>query len=215
MSIEKFLSLVTTKNLYLTRLDGFKDTWEGLWPKSVIRNFEDENSHLGFAESSFHLLNEDLRKRSFVCCWHQNVHESAALLDLYSGKSGVAIRTTVGSLMNSLSNKSNFEIGRAIYIDFDDHDLRLPLNMLVAPFIKRKSFEHEKEVRLLLWDINKTQPEESKGAVAAVNLNAMLDEIRVAPDSDPWILGIIEIICRKFDVLAPVTQSSLYSPLVY
>jgi len=217
IDLERFISLLHTRSLFLCRLDAFRDPWEGSWPRPLVEavraNWTDgQGDH--FLEMS-----HKLRVANYVSCWHASQSESAALWDLYSGKSGVAIQSTVGALQSSISDEKNYYIGTVKYIDFDTEPVP-ELNLLVPPFLKRKSFEHEREIRVLHWQV----PTNSNGvqpAIAAENHslvidpNVLIDKLYIAPSSPSWLTQALQDLCKRFGLSASVTRSSLYDPHVY
>ena len=94
-----------------------------------------------------------------VNCWHRSDHESEAMWNLYS-KSGVAIKTTVRSIKNSLAANSQpytVQVGAIKYMDFLDPNLSpqdcvTPDGHLMG-MIKRLAYAHEREVRMSISDI--------------------------------------------------------------
>ncbi|UOV01697.1 DUF2971 domain-containing protein [Pseudoxanthomonas mexicana] len=217
MNLERFLALLHARALYLARLDSFVDPWEGVWPNTVVQALKSEAgefSHYGTILEAA----AKLKYGSFVSCWHASSTESAALWDLYSGKSGVAIRSTVKALKRALSFPASFFIGSVRYLDFDKEAVPVG-NMLVLPFLKRKSFEHEKEVRVLYWDpkrVDWNNPEAGESGIAMeVDPAVLIDEVYLSPASPDWLLKPLEELCVKFGFDVPVIRSSLYDKQVY
>lgn len=148
-----------------------------------------------------------IMKSSCVNCWYHNDFESEAMWNLYSdsGK-GVAIKTNVGSLANSL--KENHElclrIGKVKYLNFFDANLK-PEDCLVdgstSPLLKRKEYEHENEVRLYLvpkpedWDTYKPNP-----FFVDINVSTLIEEIYISPYvGEPFTSSIYKI-CELFGI---------------
>jgi len=81
-----------------------------------------------------------------------NRFESAAMWELYANRnSGIAIKTTYKGLKESLDKSTTDKIKFVLvkYIDFETE--WEPENNLYHPFLsKRKSLEHEKELRAIL-----------------------------------------------------------------
>jgi hypothetical protein len=217
IDLERFISLLHTRLLYLCRLDAFRDPWEGSWPKPLVEALK-ANWTDGQGDQFIEISNK-LRTANYVSCWHASQSESAALWDLYSGKSGVAIQSTVGALIGSISDEKKYYIGTVKYIDFDTEHIS-DLNFLVPPFLKRKSFEHEREVRVLYWH----PPNVSSGVqptIAAENYalsidpNVLIEKLYIAPSSPSWLTQAMQDLCLRFGLSATVTRSSLYDPRVY
>lgn len=76
-----------------------------------------------------------------------NEYESAAMWKLYSKTNeSIAIETTYCKLKNVLPN--DIMIGKVRYIDFEKDTIN-PTNVFNSFLHKRKSFEHENEVRII------------------------------------------------------------------
>jgi hypothetical protein len=217
MNLEKFISLLYTRSLFLCRLDAFRDPWEGTWPRPLI-DAARANWANGQADG-FLDLSQRARNFNYVSCWHASQSESAALWDLYSGKSGVAIQSTVKSLQDSISDEKDYYVGTVKYIDFDTEPVS-ELNLLVPPFLKRKSFEHKQEVRVLHW-VAPSQSAEShsisevENHSLTVDPSVLIEKLFISPSSPSWLAQALQELCRRFDLSTAVTKSSLYDPRVY
>jgi len=153
-----------------------------------------------------------------VNCWHINPYESDGMWKLYSNmKNSIAIQTTVGKLKESFSEtEQDIFIGKVKYIDFDTEFVQA-FNM-AGPFIyKRKSFEHEQELRAVIWN---TQPastinEESvieivdHGMRIQADINKLIDKVYISPLSDSWFESVVKNILQKYDVHFPIISSNL------
>lgn len=132
MSFEKFVWLIAQEKLYFARLDQHDDWWEGLIPKS----WNSQNKKY-------------IRFNAYINCWHMNNSESDSMWKIYGNQNGetVAIKSTVGHLIESLAKLSN-----SVYIGKIDYTERnMPQGNLYLPVTcKRKEFRHEKELRLCI-----------------------------------------------------------------
>ncbi|MBK6701433.1 MAG: DUF2971 domain-containing protein [Saprospiraceae bacterium] len=154
MDLSKFLSLLETSSLYFTRSDKFIDPYEGTIPKITSEKISTYFTEFDNAcEMQNELLNLfDLnRKLTLINCWYQSEYESDAMWHLYSNK-GIAIQTTFEKLKNSFNNSNdNVLIGQVKYIDYNIEGM-FYLNALTPFLFKRISFEHEKEIRAVIWN---------------------------------------------------------------
>ena len=90
------------------------------------------------------------RETCYISCWHENPHQSAAMWKLYlKSDEGVAIRTTFGRIKSAFAKtKEGVWAAQVKYIDYEKD--RFGNNDFIAMVThKRKSFEHEPEVRLI------------------------------------------------------------------
>src|SRR5207248_1539762 len=96
-------------------------------------------------------LNRKWRDHTAINCWHLNDHESAAMWKLYlKSDDGVAIQSTYRNLRDCFNlTEERIFLGLVRYVDYE-RDV-IPEGTMFTPFIhKRKSFQHENEVRALI-----------------------------------------------------------------
>ncbi len=236
MDFTKFISLLESESLFFSRSDKFEDPFEGATPHNNIhlreqrlttylplhQPYNDREDYL--RRMRIHFKNKlHLRKRVAVNCWHQNNHESEAMWKLYvpSGE-GVALRTTIKSLKQSLTSADEpMQISNVNYINYD-RDL-IDENLVLAPFItKRKSFEHEREVRALIYrpgdDLNThveySEPTIDSGILVPLDLNILIEDIYISPTASVWFTDLIKSVVKKYSYDFKVYQSTLNdSPL--
>lgn len=219
IDLAKFISLLTSQQLHLTRLDKFPDKWEGTWPRKVIEQIHKDD----LSGEEFTKLTKEVRQSMYVSCWHRNDFESAALWDLYALKSGLAIETTVGDLQESLMDDSgDHVIDEVRYLNFDKENVSLQANFMNLPFLKRKSFEHEREVRLMRWEVSVLPGNAPAGFEAPshfsmeVDLPLLVKRVHVAPTAGDWLCPVIVSLCEKFGLHdVQVTKSGLYDDRIW
>jgi hypothetical protein len=220
MNLEKLLALLVTNSLFLCRLDRLRDPWEGVWPDSVVNELKQSlkpEQLTVFLGSS-----EGLKTSMFVSCWHEGAHESAALWSQYAAGAGLAVKSSVARMKRAISGEMDYHIGRINYLDFKNDPYRLPdLNALILHFLKRKSFEHEREVRILVWDPDKIGPADPGtslpgGIELPVGLDDLIDALYISPEAPTWLSDHVVELLRRFGLPnLPVIQSTLYDKHVY
>lgn len=149
-------------------------------------------------------------RQIFVSCWHINEFESAAMWRLYSLSSeSVCIQSTYSNLASQLPDKAM--VGLVQYIDYNSTPI--DAGNLLTPFIhKRQSFNHEHEVRALIWD---TKRQNELGLRIGVNVPELVERILVNLSSPPWYKEVVENVVRKYGVACPVVQSALSASPLY
>lgn len=219
MDLERMVALLSSAKLHLTRVDKFKDPWEGSWPNEVIRWLE---TTLGPHQSQQMVsMFQRSRLSYYVNCWHESEHQSAALWDQYGPSAGLAVKTTVGALKKAVLDARQFYIGRVSYVDFSGPGPGTKLNMLDAAFLKRKSFEHEREARVLFWNSkfldSNWKPEDQPASDGLdVDLAQLLQSVFLSPMAPKWLLPHIQKLFEKFSLPSvSVVASDLYDPRVY
>lgn len=235
MDLSKFISLISTHSLYFASASSFNDPFEGAKGTETKRQKWDDYylSFLRHAVSTVpgakretltpekveadarRLLRElsesgELRRtQTYISCWHSNESESEAMWHLYSKDvtNAVAIRTTTEHLYASLDYDPRILIGRVNYIDFAKQ--YAPIN--AAFWYKRKSFEHEREVRAVIFDpYNK-----SAGISIPVDIDHLIDGIYVSPYSPKWFVDVVQSVVEAYKINKPIFQSELLATPFY
>lgn len=230
MDFTKFVSLLSTKSLFFTRADLFEDPFEGA--KGILKNKNKWDKHyLDFFKTAIQSLPEPHKndktetevdkeaikllkqmdsigakdkERTYINCWHENSFESEAMWKLYTTNldHGVAIKTTFDKLHRSIKRNPNISIGRINYIDFNSKFAGVNDSF----WYKRKSFEHEKEVRAIMKDFLGNG---DKGKLITADLRILIDKVYVSPTSPKWITDLIKEIMEKYGLKKKVYQSGL------
>lgn len=171
-------------------------------------------------EQSRPALRQAMRTLTHMNCWHLAEYESAAMWDIYQREGrGVAVRSTWGALTESIVSDRTIYGGSVRYVDYT----REPIpegNFFDAFMCKRESFSHEKEARLITSSGRLIpDPTRSDGATAkvpespvilvSVKLEALVEEVFVAPDSPGWIADVVSEVTSRYGFRFPVHQSSL------
>ncbi|MHB1128307.1 MAG: hypothetical protein ACYC2T_15445 [Bacillota bacterium] len=188
--------------LYFCRLDRLHDKWEGVYAKAMLEYWA---KYLPAEDGKVNILKQLLIEKiipsHFVNCWFMSDYESDAMWRLYShNNEGIAIKSTIGRIKNSFERtKERIWIGKADYIDYDqwqppEGEVSKPFLWMEPFFWKRLSFIYERELRALA-DIGN---QSADGFNVSVNLDELVDEIYVFPDSQDWFLGLVKTIYKKY-----------------
>lgn len=223
MDLPKLVALCSTKALHLCRMDHLRDPWEGQWPKSVVDAFRTGLNQLNKDIPAFAVLapSNPMRNTFFVSCWHESPVESAALWDQYGNSRGLAVRSTIGRLKRACNRGPQYFVGRVRYLNYAQPGPTLNFGNVFPPaFLKRSSFEHEQEVRVLMWDL----PCDSQGKVdwstakeyqeLPVVLEELIESIYISPECPQWHVEPINQLLQEFGVNVPVQRSTLYDPTI-
>jgi hypothetical protein len=221
MDFTKFADLLQRSALWFTRLDGFPDKHEGLLPNSVLGAL----SMLSVENPNYGKFNyEEWRKRGCVNCWHMNENESAAMWDLYSKDAGIAVCSRISRLRSALPEDYDPGpwgiYGDAVrYVDFGNYEATLlnvqtskPVITASELHLKRLSFSHEREYRLTstLEGAEEGRP----GKHVPICLKTLIEEVRVSPLAQDWIVDVVRNEVGVHQFAFPVSKSSLYDPVV-
>lgn len=212
MSFEKYVSMLISKALYFSSVDEQLDKFEGFFPKNVIISRDQRK------------LIDTLRRITYINCWHINKAESVAMWKLYSEHNmSVAIKSTYGLVSKAIPNHCHAE---AVKYFENDQDLITthPIDLFAR---KRACFKHEEELRFIyqnsplestgvnsdgkpLFKIKDPNTEASGGMKVDIDLNSVITNVYVSPDSPPWFHGLIKDTNQEFGFDTNVIQSTLY-----
>lgn len=228
MDFTQFVSLLENEELFFPRADKFDDTFEGSLPyshketrKELIKDYP-----LEWSQSLLHRFRRVCTRHTFLNCWHKNSGESAAMWDLYlKSDQGICVQSTYESFIEAIEKeKQDIYLSKVEYIDYTEEDIpgwgtRDGLGDTLSPFIhKRESFEHEQEIRAIIHDLPWHSEENAKitaediresdldesvyepGRSVKVDLEQLIETIRVSPEADSWVRGLVEDVCEKYGI---------------
>lgn len=126
-------------------------------------------------------------------------------------KDGIAIQSTVERFKKAISNDTTqIFIGKVGYIDYSIS--AVPEGNIFYNFLhKRKSFEHEKELRAITMgnDFHQTGglPD---GVGVSINADILIEKILIAPTAPDWIKELVEATTMRYGLTKAVKKSSLH-----
>lgn len=199
------------------------------------RNGNEKEAFLSFIQGRENWLKACYanRRASYISCWHLNDCESDAMWNIYApAGEGVAVVTTLERLNSSLDTSKHLVRGGLVkYVDFDTVVVNESKpNMYEPALLKRNSFSHEKEFRLVHIDneinllackpstVNEAfKKPYSTGVNIPVELNRFIEKIVVAPTAPKWLYEVIEKYCSEngmqTDISALVADPVTYVPV--
>lgn len=223
LDFTKLVSQLDKQTLFFIRADKLSDPFEGSYSKANIkirpRIYKDIPKE---SQEKISHVYKEIKMSMFVNCWHINEGESAAMWKLYlKSDEGVAIQSTFKRLTESFNDylEDEVHIGKVRYIDYENE--WLPEGNLFYPFLhKRKSFEHEHELRAIILSIGDegidlTRESSDLGMYIPVNLDILIEKIFVSPTAPKWFNDLIISIVAKYNLKKEVIQSSLANDPVY
>lgn len=241
MDFTKFMSLLDTESLFFSRLDILQkeDPYEGSFTRQNFKLLNAKWEDLSEKERNNHKNKKSFEKyihahkwiferipilqpqATFVSCWHISEHESHAMWKIYASFGyGIAIKTSISNLIVSLKEYRDFNvfIGQIEYKDYENDFIGVD-NLFNPIFCKRRSFEHEKEVRAIIWtpDSGKNDIlssgvnsfEDVYGIKVPIILNQLVEAIYISPNSPFWIKEMIKSILNKYGFNIPVRQPDM------
>lgn len=217
MDFTKFVSLLDKSALFFCRVDKLEDQFEGSYSKANIpfrTALYDcpENELKGLSE-----LHERAKQQLAINCWHLSECESCAMWKLYlRSDCGIAIQSSFKRLTDSFAKeKRDVFIGKIKYIDYKK-DIIPEGNIFWGFMHKRKSFEHEKEMRAVIQlPLKNGKPLVSDGLFVSVDLDTLIESVYLAPKSARWIRELVYSVQRKYGLNKKTIQSDLDDIPVY
>lgn len=203
----KFVDLLETQCLFFARADKLGDDFEGSCPKANIKyRLKEYNIGLvggGIEADEISAFYRVLREFTAVNCWYINQYESAAMWTLYlKSNEGIALRSSYRRLRDSFIDQKPHKICKVHYIDYEKDTMS---TNLLAPYLyKRKSFEHEAELRAIIQPlprprfIVRSKRPFDRGIRIKVNLDVLIDKIYVAPQTPDWQFNLVKSLVEKY-----------------
>ncbi len=232
MNFDKFVSLLTTSSLHLSRIDTLKDAREGRWP---IRGASEADDPDSVDPEETARIRKKFREQMFVSCWCAAKEELLPMWGLYTDDQfGIAMMTDLESLKESLCGPGQEFISPVIYEDWNEEHGSLTDPMLPTIF-KRDVFSFEQEVRIIRWPwaeelmvsanmadrLGLNLPAEGLSVVknfhnleyenqnAPVDLTKLVKKILVTPNAEDWITTTVRELVDKFELDVSVDKSRI------
>ena len=211
LDLSKFLDLLISKKLFMSRSDKFEDQYEGTFSEPTF----EEIKKLSVNNPEFLDFYKSHREKVVVSSWHINEYESFAMWQIFTQNSeGIAIQSTIGRLQKALQTEKEFNqyIGEVNYIDYKKE--YIPFDDMFFPFLfKRKSFQYEREVRILS-DLNDKDIKINDGLKINVDLNQLIEKIYIHPKSENWYKKLVIELVSKLDFDFEIEKSDLESDIL-
>jgi hypothetical protein len=189
MDFTKYVAMLDARAIYFSRADRFSDPFEGT-----------------YARPNRLPARATPQQGVYVNCWHRNPHESAAMWRIYlKSDEGVALEASYARLVDAFEEADEtLHIGQVRYLDYERQ--RVPEKHDLDPFLcKRKSFDFEREVRVL-W---RAGDDAGEGRYIGVDLERLLGRVVVSPAAEPWFTELVRSVTTRYGVEIPVEESEL------
>ncbi len=211
LDLSKFLDLLLSQKLFMSRSDKFEDQYEGTFSEPTY----EEIKKLSINNPEFLNYYKSHREKVAVSSWHINEYESFAMWQIFTQNSeGLAIQSTIGRLQKALEPEKNLKqyIGQVNYIDYKKE--YIPFDDLFFPFLfKRKSFQYEREVRIIS-DTSDTAITINDGIKINVDISQLIDKIYIHPKSENWYKNLVIELVSKLGFDIAIEKSDLESDIL-
>lgn len=216
---EHFLSMLITNRKWISQTTLWDDVYENFLGKVIFKHGKVPMSYYGYI---YNFYGE---------CWTMQ-KENDALWRIYSNdKKSIRIKSSIRKVIESCENEFSVNsglisfctIGKVEYLSSNKinewiKSFQKPIlgtNVLLESlFIKRKEFEHEKEIRLIVHK-KTNQTEESKGfmrnhLLLSINPNEIVDEVTFDPRINIEDYLILKNVVEKLGFKNKIKKSKLY-----
>jgi hypothetical protein len=194
LDLSKFLDLLMSQKLFMSRSDKFEDQYEGTFSEPTF----EEIRKLATDNPEFLDYYKTHREKVVISSWHLNEYESFAMWQIFTQSTeGLAIQSTIGRLQKALAFDTQYEqhIGEVNYIDYKKE--YIPFDNDFFPFLfKRKSFQYEGEIRIIS-DLSATNLSINEGLKIDIDINQLIEKIYIHPKSENWYKKlVIDLVSR-------------------
>lgn len=211
MDLSKFLDLLISGKMFMSRSDKFEDQYEGTFSEPTFEEIkkisENNPKFLDYYKSH--------RENVVIGSWHTNEYESFAMWQVFTkNNEGLAIQSTIGKLKEALALERNFEqyIGAVNYIDYKKE--MIPFDDAFFPFLfKRKSFQYENEIRIIS-DVSANKIAIDNGLKIDVDINTLIEKIYIHPKSENWYKKLVIEVVSKLGFDFTIEKSDLESDIL-
>ena len=211
LDLSKFLDMLMSKRLFMSRSDKFEDQYEGTFSEPTY----EEIKKIAANNPKFLDYYKSHREKVVISSWHINEYESFAMWQIFTkNNEGLAIQSTIGRLKKSLETERKTEqhIGQVNYIDYKKE--LIPFDDTFFPFLfKRKSFQYEREIRIIS-DVSSDNLKINDGLKIDVDINQLIERIYIHPKSENWYKNLVIELVEKLGFGFTIEKSDLESDIL-
>jgi hypothetical protein len=211
LDLSKFLDLLMSNKLFMSRSDKFEDQYEGTFSEPTF----EEIKKLSADNPDFLQYYKTHREKVAISSWHINEYESFAMWQIFTQNSeGLAIQSTIGRLQKAVESEKNYKqyIGEVNYIDYKKE--YIPFDDMFFPFLfKRKSFQYEREVRIIT-DVDDTKITLNDGLKINIDINQLIERIYIHPKSENWYKNLVIQLVAQLGFDFTIEKSDLESDIL-
>ena len=211
LDLSKFLEMLLSDRLFMSRSDKFEDQYEGTFSEPTY----EEIKKIAANNPKFLNYYKSHREKVVISSWHINEYESFAMWQIFTkNNEGLAIQSTLGRLKKSLETERRTEqhIGQVNYIDYKKEFIPFEDAFFLFLF-KRKSFQYEREVRIIS-DVSSENIKINEGLKIDVDINQLIERIYIHPKSENWYKNLVIELVEKLGFDFTIEKSDLESDIL-
>lgn len=211
LDLSKFVDILLYRKLFMSRSDLFEDQYEGTFSEPTY----EEIKKLAVHNTDFLDYYKIHRQNVVISSWHINEYESFAMWQIFTQKNeGLAIQSTLGRLQEALDHEKEYEqyIGEVNYIDYKKE--YIPFENIFFPFLfKRKSFQYEREVRVIS-DLTDYELKIENGVKVDIDICRLIEKIYIHPKSENWYKNLVIELSKRLGFDFIIEKSDLESDIL-
>lgn len=143
-----------------------------------------------------------------------NEQESASLWKLYrKSEEVIAVQSTYNKLRVSITGDEKVFLGIVKYV-YDETEWMEWANLLTPLLHKRKSLEHEREVRALVTK-DSTQEPIGQGLKIKIDVEGLVERIYIAPSAPVSFADLVRAVIQRYGFNFDVGHSKLNEQPVF
>jgi hypothetical protein len=201
LDLSKFLDLLLSRKLFMSRSDKFEDQYEGTFSEPTF----EEIKKLAIDNPEFLNYYKTHREKVAVSSWHINEYESYAMWQIF---------TQNNEGQKAVQPEHHFDqyIGKVNYIDYKKE--YIPFDDSFFPFLfKRKSFQYEREVRIIT-DTSNNNIKLNEGLKINVDVDELIEKIYIHPKSENWYKKLVIELVERLGFGIKIEKSDLESDIL-
>ena len=211
LDLSKFLDMLLCGQMFMSRSDKFEDQYEGTFSEPTY----EEIKKLSHNNPEFLDNYKSHRKNVVISSWHINEYESYAMWQIFTkNNEGLAIQSTIQRLQDAMVTENRYDqhIGEVEYIDYKKE--YIPFDNNFFPFLfKRKSFQYEREVRIIS-DLTEYKVSINEGVKVNVDINSLIEKIYIHPKSENWYKNLVIQLMQQLGFDFTIEKSDLESDIL-
>jgi hypothetical protein len=213
-SLDKFYHLLIERKLHFTQASEFTDKNEFsliLKQSKIVRRKDFLPPSSDNDDFAIHIANANrikkLKETTYVSTWSLGAHENYALWKIYLGgaRSGVAIRTTVRRLKESITAPCTISAAKVRYTNHLEGNNTSDDIVICS---KSQSYSYENEYRLYTAYNNEEEEQNTflrqlgppPGLSIDVDLSILIDKVYLSPFGGSWFKSVF---LKTINTLAP------------
>lgn len=233
MDLPKYVSLLSEKSLWFSRVDLLRDWYEGRVPfnhvLSMPKKYLERDPSMLPEEASIRTVKDienidSFRKYTLVNSWSISKIESFALWKIYLGRSsqGIAIESRVGSIRNCFTSDKlkKAKIGK---IDYSNSIKEINQDIICGT--KKPYYSYENEFRIFVQNQfiedqsshKERQPKFQDGTNIEIDPKVLIHNVVVSPYCENWFFNLVKKLTyeiMKYDKMdIPIKKSRIREKL--